>query len=492
MNGITTIAKNLSLHLGGKILLDNISFELENGSHLLLTGPSGSGKTLLTKAIAGQLFHEGSICFLENGLSISPSVLRVEQHYHFTNLAHINQFYYQQRFNSMDADDAATVSEELQAFNPAPDKLAALLSIFGLEDRLQSPLLHLSSGEHKRFQLIRAFLQEPQIMILDEPFTGMDKRSRELLRSYMTERAEEGCQFIVICDQIDCPGFINTIAVLKEGKLEAFGKRSPESINQAATLFPNNPGAGAIPLPAPPLPFLFSQIIEMNQAGIRYGNKTILEAVQWTVLNGERWWLKGANGSGKSTLLSLVTADNPKAYSNDLWLFGRKRGTGESIWDIKKNIGYVSPELQWYFDNSQTCYNAVASGLFDTIGLFRQLSERQHQQVMHWLEAFGLTAFRFKLLSLLSTSQQRLTLLARAMVKNPPLLILDEPCQGLDETQRDHFTGIVDMLCEDENRTLIYVTHYEEELPACINRKIELENGRAKTGTYYSEKLLSA
>lgn len=491
MPGITTIVKNLSLHLGGKKLLDGISFELNSGQHLLITGPSGSGKTLLTKAIAGQLFHEGTIDFVENGHTESPFIVRVEQHYHFTNLSHVNQFYYQQRFNSMDADDAATVSEELKQFGQPEEKLNLLLNLFGLKERLHSPLLHLSSGEHKRFQLIRAFLQEPRIMILDEPFTGMDTRSRDMLRAYITEKAKAGCQFILICDPHECPEVIETVASLKDGRLETFDNISGILAKQPESMHRFPPPYNGINLPAKALPALFSRIIEMKDARIAYGNKTLLEAINWTVLNGERWWLKGANGSGKSTLLSLVTADNPKAYSNDLSLFDRKRGTGESIWDIKKNIGYVSPELQWYFDNSQTCYNAVASGLFDTIGLFRQMNEEQHLQVMQWLEAFGLMPFRHKLLSLLSTSQQRLTLLARAMVKNPHLLILDEPCQGLDDQQRDHFTDMVDMFCEDENRTLIYVTHYEEELPACITRKIELDKGRAISENYYSEKLLS-
>lgn len=492
MPGITIIAKNLSLRLGGKSLLDAISFELNGGKHLLITGPSGSGKTLLTKAIAGQLFHEGDICFTENGTRISPFIVRVEQHYHFTNLSHVNQFYYQQRFNSMDSDDAATVSQELKQFSQPEEKVSLLLNLFGLKERLNSPLLHLSSGEHKRFQLIRAFLQEPGIMILDEPFTGMDTRSRDMLRAYITEKAKSGSQFIIICDPHECPEVIDTVAVLKDGRLETFDKRSATLAKQPETRHHYLPSFNNINLPARALPSLFSHIIDMKDARIAYGNKTLLEGINWTVLNGERWWLKGANGSGKSTLLSLVNADNPKAYSNNLSLFDRKRGTGESIWDIKKNIGYVSPELQWYFDTSQTCYNAVASGLFDTIGLFRQLDEAQHRQVMHWMEAFELSAYRHRLLSLLSTSQQRLTLLARAMVKNPHLLILDEPCQGLDDRQQNHFTLMTDLLCQDENRTLIYVTHYEEELPACINRKIELEKGRAIVSDFYSEKLLSA
>jgi molybdate transport system ATP-binding protein len=479
MTALSIIVQNVSLRLGGSTLLDNISLEIPSGGHLRISGPSGSGKTILTKAIAGQLFHEGKIIFKTGNEPVTPLVLRVEQHYHFTNRAHVQQFYYQQRFNSMDADDAATVKEELQQLNTDSTRLDELLDIFGMSNHLDAPLLHLSSGEHKRFQLIKAFLQSPQLLILDEPFTGMDTRSRSLLRNLITECAYQGMQFIIICEETDCPALISNAIHLDHGQLTAIPVHQEEENIQ-------------LPDELPALADFHTTIISMKQARIAYGENVLLENINWEVQNGERWWLKGVNGSGKSTLLGFVTGDHPKAYASDLFLFGKKRGSGESIWDIKSNIGYVSPELQWYFDNSMTTYQAVASGLFDTIGLFRQLDASQHSIVTAWLEKFRLQDLQYKLLSLLSTSQQRLALLARAMVKNPHLLILDEPCQGLDDSQRISFTRLVDKLCEDPNRTLIYVTHYEEELPGCINKKIELMNGTAVTENYYSENLIPA
>jgi molybdate transport system ATP-binding protein len=479
MAAITTIVKNVSLLLAGKILLDNISLEIPSGGHLRISGTSGSGKTILTKAIAGQLFHEGTVLFRSGNELLQPAVLRVEQHYHFTNRSNVQQFYYQQRFNSIDADDAATVKEELFQLNTDVATINELLDIFGMTAHIDAPLLHLSSGEHKRFQLIKAFIQCPQILILDEPLTGMDNRSRGLLKKLITERAGAGLQFIIICDEHDCPEVIDQTIYLDNGR-------------QTLTLNQSLEEMISLPAELPVLTDFHNSIISMNETRIAYGEHVLLEGINWKVKNGDRWWLKGVNGSGKSTLLSLVTGDHPKAYTNDLFLFGRKRGSGESIWDIKSNIGYVSPELQWYFDNSMTAYQAVASGLFDTIGLFRQLNESQHLVVTSWLESFGLLSLQHKLLSFLSTSQQRLTLLARAMVKNPHLLILDEPCQGLDDRQGTAFTRLVDKLCEDPNRTLIYVTHYEEELPECINRKIELLNGSAVATNYYSENFIPA
>ncbi len=474
MNGIRTIAQQIALRWRNRQVLGPVSFTIEPGEQLLITGDPGSGKTLLTKAFTKELFHEGTLAFFRNGEAVSPRIQRVQQHYHFNNRSNVNNFYYQQRFNSIDSDDAASVREELEKTGSKAEQWQPLLQLFAMEEHLDSPLLHLSSGEHKRFQLIRAFLQEPDIMILDEPFTGMDTRSRQLLRGLIEKKAATGMQFIMICDKAQAPACFNKILHI-EGRYQ----------------LPDN---GRIELPAG-LPLVntgLGCLVQMTNASIRYEERVLLSDVNWTIRPGEAWWLKGVNGSGKSTLISLINGDNPKAYANNLVLFDRVRGTGETIWDIKQNIGYVSPELQWYFDRNSTVFQAVASGLFDTIGLFRSLTPEQEQTVRRWLHTFHLIADADQPIWQLSTSQQRMALLARAMVKNPVLLILDEPCQGLSDGQQKAFTAAINRLSEDPGRSLIYVTHYETELPDCVQYKLELQNGRAITSSYQPEKAISA
>lgn len=188
--------------------------------------------------------------------------------------------------------------------------------------------------------------------------------------------------------------------------------------------------------------------------------------------------VSGPNGAGKSTLLSLITADNPQAYANRIWLFGRRRGSGETIWEIKQKIGFVSPELHLYFDPGASCYEVVASGLFDTIGLFRPLAPEQEETVMLWMKLLSLQELRMRLLQQLSAGQQRMVLLARALIKNPPMLILDEPCQGLDDGQTAYFRELIAELCEAFDKTLIYVSHYRDELPHGIDKYLRLEQGK--------------
>jgi molybdate transport system ATP-binding protein len=216
----------------------------------------------------------------------------------------------------------------------------------------------------------------------------------------------------------------------------------------------------------------------MVNTSVVYNGRKVLDGINWEVKKGECWSVSGHNGSGKSTLLSLVNGDNPQAFANEIYLFDRKKGSGESIWDIKHKIGYVSPELHHYFEQGISCFNVVASGLFDTIGLFRQISASQRKTVEGWMELLKIQSFSQRLFSRLSNGEQRRVLLARALVKNPPLLILDEPCQGLDDTVSAGFISLINDICVQLQKTMIYVTHYESEIPPCITHSLKLEQGK--------------
>ncbi len=209
---------------------------------------------------------------------------------------------------------------------------------------------------------------------------------------------------------------------------------------------------------------------------VSYGERAILRDVSWTVRAGERWAVLGPNGSGKTTLLSLLCGDHPQAYANDLWLFGRKRGSGESIWDIKRHIGLVSPELHLYFSEPLTAFQTAATGFFDVLAR-RPTTLAQDALVRSLFDEFGLTDLGERPFARLSLGEQRLVLLLRALVKRPPLLILDEPFQAIDTrlTARvrdwlDHRLG--------PDQTLLFVSHHIEEIPRTVDRRLRLAAGR--------------
>jgi molybdate transport system ATP-binding protein len=202
--------------------------------------------------------------------------------------------------------------------------------------------------------------------------------------------------------------------------------------------------------------------------------RAALAGVSLAVAPGEFVAVIGGNGSGKSTLLSLVCADNPQAYACDISLFGRKRGTGESIWEIKKHIGYVSPEMHRAYLKNLPTLEIVASGLHDSIGLYRRPRPEQLAVCEWWMEVFGIGAFKQKPFLQLSSGEQRLALLARAFVKDPELLILDEPLHGLDTYNRRRVKAVIEAFCQRRDKTMIMVTHYENELPASITNRIRL------------------
>jgi molybdate transport system ATP-binding protein len=464
--------EGVTVKLGGSTILDQLDWTVDPGEQWAITGPSGSGKTVLAHTLLGTHFHTGRITTGARRMAI------VEQQHRFKNRPGSTSLYYQQRFNSSDADQTITVEQELREYAGWVGQPDHWLDDLHIRPLLNKPLIQLSNGENKRVQLGIALLNKPELLILDNPFLGLDTEGRAALHTIINNLTMRGIQILLVTSPHELPDSITHVGQLTNGRWIFSGPRSayhPEERKGTVDLDP---------VLLRDLRSNFQQsedfliAVKMVNTSIKYGEATILDNISWEVRKGECWNVSGPNGAGKSTVLSLITADNPQAYANEIWLFDRRRGTGESIWDIKRKIGFVSPELHLYFDSSATCLEVIASGLFDTIGLFRPLSDEQQALTLRWMQLLSLQDLRHKRLSQLSTGQQRMVLLGRALIKNPPMLILDEPCQGLDEEQTAHFRGLIDTLCRAFTTTLIYVSHYRQELPECIDRYLRLEKGR--------------
>ncbi|HLO82847.1 MAG TPA: ATP-binding cassette domain-containing protein [Chitinophagaceae bacterium] len=470
--------EHLNVNLGGKPILQDISFTIKEGECLAITGPTGSGKTTLIKALAGQIFSSGKIQFAGKE---HPRLTVISRQHQFTNLSNLSSFYYQQRFNSFDAEDAKTAAHELAATGASDSAINEVLERFGVAHIIHSPLIQLSNGEHKRFQIAKAILLHSDWLLLDNPYTGLDVSARKMLNSSLDNLVQHGTHILLVTGPSDIPSMVSHVGILKDGKLEdmltpaAFRNRhahfKPESSLDKTALDKIEP---AYTYPD------FNVAVKMVNTNIIYNNRKILDNINWEVKKGEHWNLAGHNGSGKSTLLSLINGDNPQAFANEIYLFDRRKGTGESIWDIKRKTGFVSPELHHYFESGTNCFDLVASGLFDTMGLFRKLNAVQEKITGQWMELLDVKRFSTRLFSTLSDGEQRRVLLTRALVKNPPLLLLDEPCQGLDETATLQFTALINEICLHMSKTLIYVSHYEAELPSCITSRLILEQGKMR------------
>ena len=443
---IVARVSHLSASYGASEVLKDVSFEISEDDCLAIVGPMGSGKTTLAKALSGRLFRKGDVWFQ------GSFVLFVEQQHHFKNRSNISEFYMQQRFNSSDSEDSYTVREELGELD-----VAEWVSVFGLEPLIDKPLLQLSNGENKRLQIVKALGQQPDWLLLDNPYLGLDVQGRAILSAGLAHLKAKGIRFILFLSGGDVPDFVTNVYHLS-GQYPIIPMLKHGEENNKPELKPGDVGD--------------SPIVSLLNVTIRYGTKTILDQFSWTINRGERWVLKGANGAGKSTLLSLITADNPQSYSQDIGLFGRQRGSGESIWDIKRNIGYVSPEMHLYFKETGTCFAVVASGIFDLLGVTRKVNAEQSEQVMRTLRMFGLEHLTERSFHTLSTGEQKMILIARAFVKNPPLLILDEPCQGLDQEQVNLLKRVIDEFAASTEMTLIFVSHYAEDVPNCVTKEM--------------------
>jgi len=213
---------------------------------------------------------------------------------------------------------------------------------------------------------------------------------------------------------------------------------------------------------------------------VRLADVTVLDRVSWRIREGESWALTGPNGSGKTTLLSLIVGDHPQAYANDVRLFGHRRGDGQSIWEIRERIGHVSPELQALFPGSVSVAEAILSGFFDGLGALTSGSTDQREAVQRWGAVLGLSGVTDRPFASLSDGQKRLVLLARAMVKRPRLLVLDEPCQGLDEEHRALILAAIEDLGRSRALAIVYVTHDPREIPSCVDHHLALRRGRAR------------
>lgn len=496
MNKLLISFRNVSIRQYNSLVFEGLDLDIEKGQNWALLGKSGSGKSTFLDFIMGKAsmargearypyfddhireHHQNDPFFNRYKL-----MAQVSARHEFRNLSNTSDFYYQQRFNSCDSEDADTVANYLSAIRIVQpsgfwtyQRVTERLKLLPLLDK---QLIKLSNGETKRLLIASSLIRNPILLLLDNPLSGLDVAARQDFNELIHEISDSGISIIMATTPSEIPEAISHVAVLDQGKIISKGSSDQ--------FYPENlcPGT-AEKINRDELKELLSQtqwpiyqtIIGMEDVSIRYGDKLILDQVNWQMKRGERWMLIGHNGAGKSTLLSLINGDNPQAFANKITLFDQRKGTGESIWEIKKKIGYVSPELFQYFPTGNTCLQVIESGFDDTLGLFRVSSKSKAETSRRWMKLLRIEDYAGMMFRNVPVSVQRICMLVRAMVKNPVMLILDEPCLGLDFAQQEQFKNLIDEICSISNLSLIYVSHYQNGIPDCITHSLKLEQGR--------------
>lgn len=477
---------NISAAYQVEPVLRDITWHCQRGQQWAVIGGNSSGKTSLAHLLTDRLRPQRGKIFRHSDLLPEK------------NISHISFDLQQQlidhdkRFDDSEVredafDKGTTVRDIILQGRTESSQFNALVEQCGIAHILHRGIRFISTGESRKTLLARALYQQTSLLIIDNPFEGLDRHSQQDLRLLIEQLLRGDLPILLLLQQVeDLPDQVDHILWLDKGYIKACGKRA--SVLQALQQQTRQQAQRLI-LP-PPLSRTYrvdkhQPLLELRGVNVSYGDEKILNDIHWRMDYGQHCCISGPNGAGKSTLLSLLCGDNHKAYGQDISLFGQRRGSGESIWDIKQKFGVVSTALQLNHIQRMRVAEVIASGLYDSIGLYQQCSGKERAIALQWLELIGLQAIARQHFRQLSFGQQRLALLARAMVKSPLVLILDEPCIGLDSEHRQQILALVDLIAERGDCHILYVSHTADEVPACINQHLLLTPHRE--GGYSAE-----
>jgi molybdate transport system ATP-binding protein len=495
----------VSLRFSDRLVFRDTDWSFARNQHWAVVGANGSGKSLFARALAGKVpVVSGEIRYHfrmrgRHRWAPEAAVARVsfEQQKLYAGVAPSAARWFSleqeeagsvRQFLSQDSIEDVNPFEVLRRSQPSVAafgrRLRRVLRLLAIDSLLERRLLSLSNGEMRKALLARALLRRPRLLILDDPFSGLDVAFRAHLKAILEALMQHRSLhlLLIVTHPDELPRGITHVLCVDRCRVVAQGRRSAMLKHpRVRRLFGGASRRTAIHgFPLAAARNRAAELVRLEGVTVQYGKRAILQNVDWTVRRGEHWALLGPNGSGKSTLLSVIIGDHPQAYANTVRVFGRQRGSGVDVWSLKRRIGYVSPELHLHFPETLGCLETVVSGFLDTNGCRQPITPRQRRVARRWLARLGLADCEERTFGSLSAGMQRMVLLARALVKTPDLLVLDEPCQGLDLTHRDHFLGAVESLIAAGVSTVIYVTHREDEIPRGVRRVLRLKAGCAQ------------
>ena len=317
-----------------------------------------------------------------------------------------------------------------------------------------------SSGEQRKALLSYIIAKKPNYIVIDNIFESLDKNTRQSILFTLKELAASTLFIQLFNRKNELLPFIETVYSI-EGR-SVVARQDPQRFLEQLNLKGNDIFTGAIPPPLARYEPQTGSLVKMKNVSVQFNGRPVLQNICWEINAGEFWQLTGPNGSGKSTLLSLITGNSSKGYGQDLVIFGHRKGTGETVWEIKEKIGYFTPSMTLQFERQDSIEQMIISGFFDSVGLYIKPSDRQVQLGREWLLLIGMYPYRNQPFRMFPAGHQRMILIARAMVKHPPLLILDEPTSGLDDETAALFTALINKIAAETGTAILYVSHKEE------------------------------
>jgi len=472
---LNTIELNsVSAFFEKKNCLKDVSLTIAANQHWAIIGANGSGKSALGKLLCGQLKAAAGSC------TLMPRSA-------YVSFETVTEALDWERYNDDSdtcggADQGTCAQDFILQDNPEQEaQLQLLAEKLHFSSLLKRGIKFLSTGEMRKVVVCQALLQNPQVLVLDEPFDGLDVGSVAVMKELIAAITTGPTQVVLLLNRIsEVLPQMTHFAYLQKGyivlsmpreelvdstalkRLHAFHYQVPTGLPATLHTDPVAELEAGTPL------------LSMRDVNVSYGDKQVLHKFTWQVDPGQHWIVSGPNGSGKTTLLNLINGENTQAYANDITLFGKQKGSGETIWEIKQQLGFISTALQRSYRVSGTVLSTLVSGFFDTIGVYRDISKHHRQIAMEWLDLLNMRALAQAPFRKLSFGEQRLILLARAMIKHPRLLILDEPCQGLDEVNRHMILKMIDILGNSGKTQILYVTHHPEDRIDCMTHHLQL------------------
>lgn len=474
-------ALNLHARLNEHKDLHIEKWQMQRGEFWAIAGTNGSGKSVITRLMSPSFLSKRNIDLLSGEIDSGyRHVLNVS--FEAQSEMIDRERYLDETDITNEPDPGTLVKEYLNTADERCHELAAALGITHLYDQ---GLRSLSTGETRKVMLTRvltdARLNDPDtLVVLDEALDGIDKHSRKIISNILEEYRQQGLNILLVANRLsELPEAVTHIAFMHDLRLLTAGDKH-QVLNASAVQHLMHFDSESLRVPQSDKTSLVLEdnepLAEIRNGKVSYGDDVIFDEVNWRIETGDNWVIQGPNGCGKTTLLQLISGDHPQCYSNNIRQFGIQRGSGESIWEIKQHIGLISASSQWEYRVKTNVISTVLSGLFDSIGLYNRVDDYQRQLAMEWLALINLQSKANEPLHSLSYGEQRMVLIARAMIKQPPLLILDEPCQGLDEVNRAMVLSLISRLSKQKKFTFLYVTHHEDEILPSFKHHLSFDN----------------